>query len=185
MARKVTAGLFMSVDGVAEAPDTFQFDSFDDELGAGLGAFMSSTTDAVLGRVGYTEWSGYFPGAGAGDPFAGFINSIRKHVASSTLEEPLAWDNTTLIRGDLGEYLRELKNNGAEGNIAVMGGVEIVRSAFATGELDEIQLMIHPVLSGRGRHLFQDGDLLQRLTLVDSVITSKGNALLTYTRRQD
>lgn len=183
MARKVTAGLFMSVDGVAEAPDTFQFDSFDDELGAGMGAFMGSTTDAVLGRVGYSEWSQYFPGAGSQDPFAGFINSIRKHVASTTLSEPLAWENTTLIQGDLGEYLRALKANGAEGNIAVMGGVDIVRSAFAAGELDEVQLMIHPVVAGTGRHLFQDGDPLARLTLVDSTITSKGNALLTYARR--
>lgn len=184
MSRKITAGLFMSVDGVAEAPDTFQHDSFDAELGAGLGAFIGSTTDAVLGRVGYTEWAGYWPGNENPDDFGAFINPIRKHVASTTLSGPLEWNNSTLIQGDLATYLSQLKNNGEQGNIAVVGGIDIVRSVFFTGLLDELQLMIHPVMAGKGRRLFRDGDPQTRLTLVDSTITSKGNALLTYARRQ-
>ncbi|RKW69997.1 dihydrofolate reductase family protein [Galactobacter caseinivorans] len=184
MSRKITAGLFMSVDGVAEAPDTFQHDSFDAELGAGLGAFVGSTTDAVLGRVGYTAWSSYWPGKDEPDDFGAFINPIRKHVASTTLSGPLEWNNSTLIQGDLATYLRELKNNGEQGNIAVVGGINIVRSVFFAGLLDELQLMIHPVIAGTGRHLFQDQDPQTRLTLVDSTITSKGNALLTYSRRE-
>jgi len=185
MSRKITAGLFMSIDGVAEAPNTFQFDSFDDELGAGMGKFIFETSDAVLGRVGYTEWSQFFPNAGADDPFGAFINPIRKHVASTTLSGELEWENSTLIEGDLTGYLTALKENGAEGNIAIVGGIEIVRSVFFAGLLDELQFMVHPVVAGTGRHLFRDGDPLTRLTLVDSVITSRGNALLTYSRRED
>lgn len=183
MTRKITAGLFMSVDGVVEAPNTFQHDSFDAELGARMGEFVSSTTDAVLGRVGYSEWSQYWPGNDDPDDFGVFINPIRKHVASTTLSEPLSWENSVLIRGDLADYLRALKENGTPGNIAVVGGIEIVRSVFFTGLLDELQLMIHPVVAGAGRTLFREGDPQHRLTLVDSAITSKGNALLTYARR--
>lgn len=184
MTRKITAGLFMSVDGVVEAPNTFQFDSFDAELGQGMGEFVSSTTDAVLGRVGYTEWASYWAGKDDPEDFGAFINPIRKHVASTTLTEPLAWENSCLIRGDLSDYLSALKENGTPGNIAVVGGIEIVRSVFFAGLLDELQLMIHPVIAGSGRTLFRDGDPQTRLTLVDSTITSKGNALLTYARRE-
>lgn len=184
MTRKLTAGLFMSVDGVAEAPDTFQGDAFDAEMGAAMGAFMARTSEAVLGRVGYTEWSQYWPSAPADDPFGGFINALPKHVASTTLSGPLDWAGSTLIEGDVPAYVRALKENGAEGDIAVMGGIDIVRSLFFAGVLDELQLMIHPVIAGRGRRLFRDGDPQTRLRLVASSTTSAGNALLTYARRE-
>ena len=185
MARKITAGLFMSVDGVAESPNLFQHDSFDAELGAEMGKFVTGTTDAVLGRVGYSEWSQYWPGNDNPDDFGAFINPIPKHVASTTLNGELSWNNSTLIESDLAEYLTALKNNGAQGNIAVVGGIDIVRSVFFAGLLDELQLMIHPVIAGEGRRLFREGDPQTRLDLVSSVITSKGNALLTYSRKAE
>ena len=98
--RTVTAGLFHSVDGVVEAPDQWQFDSFDDELGQSMGGFMSRTTTAVMGRVAYESWSDHFGNAGADDPFAGFINPVEKFVASRTLTGDLSWQNSTLIEGD-------------------------------------------------------------------------------------
>ncbi len=104
--RKLTAGLFHSVDGVVEAPFNFQFDSFDDELGAELGKVMENTDTVLLGRVGYEEWAGYWPNAQQDEGFASFINSVPKHVASRTLKGKLAWQNSTLIAGDVEAFVR-------------------------------------------------------------------------------
>ena len=104
--RKVTAGLFYSVDGVAEAPDQFQFDSFDNELGALLGSVMNDVDTVLLGRKGWQEWAGFWPNAGQDMDFAGFINAVPKHVASHTLKpDDLAiWQNSSLIEGDVEDF---------------------------------------------------------------------------------
>ena len=99
MTRKLVAALFTSVDGIVSAPNEFQLDSFDDDLGAFMGQSIGAVDDVILGRVSYTEWAGYFPTSN--DPFADFINPVNKHVASRTLTQAdLAWNNSTLIDGD-------------------------------------------------------------------------------------
>lgn len=177
--RKLTAGLFHSIDGIVEAPDQWQFDAFDDELGAMLGKVLARTDTVILGRVGYEQWAGYWPTA-AGDPFADFINTVTKYVASSTLNGPLAWRNSTLIAGNVEAFVRKLKaGDGKE--IAVMGGIGIVRSLFLAGLIDELTFITHPVIAGSGRrHLFQPGEATTRLELRDTVRTSKGNVVSTY-----
>ncbi|MBE0579490.1 dihydrofolate reductase family protein [Devosia sp.] len=180
--RKVTAGLFYSVDGVAEAPDQFQFDSFDDELGAMLGSVMADVDTVLMGRVGYQEWAGYWPNAGQDMDFAGFINAVPKFVVSDTLKpEDLGWSNSSLIEGDLDAFVRELKARPG-GTIAVMGGMSLVSQLLLAGLMDELTLIMHPVISGKGRHLFDASTPTTRLTLLRSEITSKGNAVLTYGR---
>lgn len=176
--RKLTAGLFMSVDGVVESPNLWQFDSFDDELGALLGKLIGSVDTAVLGRVGYQEWSQHWPNTNATDPFGAFINPIEKFVASTTLSGDLGW-NATLIDGDVETFLTELKQTEG-GEIALFAGISLVRQLMLSGILDELTLMIHPVVAGSGRHLFEPTDEITRLNLVRSVITSKGNVVLTY-----
>ena len=79
--RKVTAGLFHSVDGVVQDPFKFQFDSFDAELGQGLGKMITTVDTVVLGRVSYQEWAQYWPNASQDDDFANFINPVEKYVA--------------------------------------------------------------------------------------------------------
>jgi dihydrofolate reductase len=181
--RKVTAGLFYSVDGVAEAPDQFQFDSFDDELGAMLGGVMAEVDTVLMGRVGYQEWAGYWPNAGQDMDFAGFINAVPKFVASDTLKpEDLSWSNASLIEGDLDAFVRELKA-GPGGTIAVMGGMSLVSQLLLAGLMDELTLIVHPVVAGQGRHLFENGTPTTRLALKASRVTSKGNVVLTYGRR--
>lgn len=183
--RKVTAGLFYSIDGVAESPDKFQFDSFDDELGMMLGAVMERVDTVLMGRVGYEEWAGYWPTAGQDEGFARFINNIPKFVASRTLEGPLAWQNSTLIEGDVDSFVREVKQQEG-GEIAVMAGMSLVRHLFLAGLLDELTLITHPVIAGNGgRHLFQPDDPTTRLELKSSDRTSKGNVVLTYALRAD
>ena len=107
--RKVTAGLFHSIDGAVEAPDQWQFDQFDDELGALLTRTLSGTTDVVLGRKGYEEWAGFWPTAEFDDDFKTFINAVPKHVATRTLKGLLAWQNSAVIDGDLEGFVRGLK----------------------------------------------------------------------------
>ncbi|WP_066516561.1 dihydrofolate reductase family protein [Curtobacterium ammoniigenes] len=176
--RTLTAGLFTSVDGVVEDPSRFQLDSFDAELAEGMGTFMGRTSTVILGRRSYDEWAGHWP-THPDDPFAGFINPIEKIVVSNTLHGDLAWQNSRLLDGELIEAVRELKaGDGAD--IAVCGSISIVRQLVFAGLLDELQLMIHPVIAGPGRRLFEPTDPMTRLRLVRSTVTSKGNVLSTY-----
>ncbi len=178
--RKVTAGLFTSVDGVVQDPYEFQYDSFDDELGAGMGAFMARTDTVLLGRNSYLEWSEWWP-AHPEDGFGQWINPIEKYVASTTLDDDLTWQNTTRIPGDLDTFVHELRErDGAD--IAVCGSVSVVRHLLFAGLLDELQLMVHPAIAGAGRKLFEPTDPATRLRLVDSTVTSKGNVVSTYAR---
>ncbi|QDZ12116.1 dihydrofolate reductase family protein [Devosia ginsengisoli] len=183
--RKLTAGLFYSIDGVAEAPDQFQFDSFDDELGALLGSVMGDVDTVLLGRKGYQEWAGYWPNAGEDMDFGAYINNVAKFVASRTLKQAdLAWQNSTLIEGDLEAFVRDLKQQQG-GTIAAMGGLSLVSQLTLAGLLDELTLIVHPVIAGKGKRLFEDGTPTTRLELINSQITSKGNAVLTYGKRAD
>ena len=183
--RKVTAGLFYSVDGVAEAPNEFQFDSFDDELGTLLGSVMADVDTVLMGRQGWQEWAGYWPNAEQDMDFAGFINTVPKHVASRTLKpsDMAAWQNSSLIEGDLEAFLRDLKQQ-AGGTISAMAGMSLVRQLLLAGLMDELTLIMHPVIAGTGRRLFEDGTPTTRLTLKSSQQTSKGNVVLTYARRE-
>lgn len=182
--RKVTAGLFHSVDGVVQDPFKFQFDSFDDELGRGLTKMITTVDTVVLGRVSYQEWAGYWPTAPRDEDFAAFINPVEKFVASRTLTEPLEWENSHLIEGDVEKFVADLKSRGG-GEIAVCGSISLVRQLFFAGILDELTLMTHPVVAGSGRRLFEDGDPLHRLVLEDQYATSKGNVVSTYSLRKD
>lgn len=181
--RKVTAGLFHSVDGVVEAPDKWQFDQFDAELGAVLGRTLSVTDTVLMGRVGFEAWTKDF-GEGPGDEFfSPFINNVPKFVASRTLKGKLGWQNATLIEGDLLDFVRDLKAKPG-GEIAAMGGISLVRQLLFAGLLDELTLITHPVVAGEGRrHLFEPGDPVTRLTLIGGVTTSSGNIVQTYSLR--
>jgi dihydrofolate reductase len=182
--RKLSAGLFYSVDGVAEAPHLFQFDGFDDDLGRLLTEVEEQTDTVLMGRTGWQEWAGYWPNATQDGDFADFINAVPKHVASRTLaaEDLAAWRNSHLIAGELEDFVKQLKAHPG-GNIAVMGGMSLVRQLLVAGLMDELTLIMHPVVAGSGRRLFDDGTPTTRLELLRSEITQKGNAVLTYARR--
>lgn len=178
--RKVTAGLFHSVDGVVEAPDQWQFDAFDDDLGAMLTEVQERVDTVILGRKGYQDWAGYWPNAEADGDFADFINKVPKFVASRTLKGKLDWQNSKLIEGDVDAFVRDLKSKKG-GEIAVMAGITIVRHLFNAGLIDELTLITHPVIAGSGRrHLFEPDAKVMRLALVRSQSTAKGNVVSTY-----
>jgi RNA polymerase sigma-70 factor (ECF subfamily) len=176
MARRTTAHLFSSLNGVVESPDQFQFGAFGPEEGELMGRAIASVTDVVIGRRLWEEWSQYWPGAE--DPFGAFINPVRKHVVTSTLSGDLGW-NSTAIDGDPVTYVRQLQQDG-EGDITVTGGIETVRSLFLAGVVDALTLTVHPVAAAEGRRLFDESVPLTRLTLLEGTTTSAGNAVLTY-----
>ena len=179
--RKLVSGLFISLDGVVESPDKWQY-AFDAEMGAALSTTLETTDTILMGRVTYSEWAGYWPGVTSGDDvaFANWINNSPKHIASTTLSDVDDWANSTLIKGDLAAAVEELKAGEGKG-IAVPGSPTLVRALLDLGLLDELTLLIHPVIAGEGRRkLFADDTGLKRLELVSTGPTSSGVVIATY-----
>lgn len=179
--RKVISGLFVSLDGVAESPDQWQH-AFDEEMGAELGTTLENADTVLMGRVTWTEWAQYWPAVTEGDDagFAQWINNAPKYVASTTLDDVGAWTNSTLIKGDLAAAIAELKA-GEGKDIAVSGSPGLVRSLLDQGILDELVLLIHPVIAGQGRKkLFADDTMLKKLELISATPTSSGTIIAKY-----
>ena len=101
----IKSSLFISLDGVIESPETWHFDYFNDEMGAVVGELMGGSDATLLGRQTYDEFAGYWPDADPGDPITGQMNGSRKYVVSTTLTDA-AWENSTLISGDVKAGLR-------------------------------------------------------------------------------
>jgi dihydrofolate reductase len=177
--RNVVASLFLSLDGVMEAPETWHFPYFNNEMGAAIGEGMSSTGAFLLGRRTYEQWAAYWPAQPSGaNPMADVINTTPKFVASTTLDE-VTWQNSTLLNGNLAEEVTRLKEQAGK-DISISGSATLVRSLLAEGLLDELRLMIHPVVLGRGGRLFENGTRQTPLALVDSQTFSTGVLNLTY-----
>lgn len=178
--RKVVAGLFISLDGVTESPDKWMFDHFDEGMMAALQAHIAAEDTVLLGRVTYQEWAPYWP-TSTDEPYASHINNTPKYVASTTLKK-VEWKNSTLIKGSVADAVTKLKREPGQ-NIGVAGSPTLVRSLLHGGFLDEITLMTIPVVVGRGKRLFIDGNEPKRLKLVRSNTTSTGVLISTYQPR--
>lgn len=181
MSRRVMCALFASVDGVVSDPNLWQFDAFDADLGRLMTDAIDVIDDAILGRHTYEMWAGYWPTLSPEDdmPFADFINGVPKHVASTTLTQAdLAWQNSSLIGGNLLDHVRALKETPGR-DIAVQGSISVVRQLVTAGLLDALTLIVHPVVAGEGVRLFE-GFGTTRLTLLDSGRTTAGNVVATY-----
>ena len=152
--RKLTASMFMSLDGVVEAPDQWHFPYFNDEMGNVIGAAMANSDAMMMGRVNYEEWASQWPDSES--EMAGHMNGIRKYVASNTLEE-VTWENSTLIEGPLTEEVPKIKASVGK-DIAISGSPTLVRSLLEEGLIDELHLMTHPVVVGKGKRLFEGGE---------------------------
>ena len=176
--RKVYAGLFSTIDGVVEAPNEWQT-AFDDEMGAALSGMLDEQDAVLLGRVTFTEWMNYWPTA-TDEPFASWINSTPKYVASSTLDSVEGWSNSTLIKGSLADFVRELREQPG-GAIGTAGSPSLVRSLVEADLLDELTLMISPVVAGGGRKRLFPADSAQHpFELVEAKPTSSGTIIATY-----
>ena len=178
--RKIVAAEFLSLDGVMESPDQWHFDYFNDEMGQAVGEGFAASDALLMGRVLYEEWSAYWPNQNPEEnPVAATMNGVRKYVVSTTLEGPLEWNNATLIGENVAEELSEIKRQPGK-DIVISGSGALVRSLLDDGLIDELKLMVHPVVVGRGKRLFEEGEKRTALELVDSRTFATGVVYLTY-----
>jgi dihydrofolate reductase len=174
---KIVSNFFMSLDGVVEAPDRWHMPYFNDEMGAAVGRGMETNAAFLMGRVLYHEWSAFWPDQDEDDEFAGFFNNHPKYVVSNSLKTA-DWNNTTVVSGDVAQRLREIKD-GADGDLVISGSATLVRSLLADGLVDELRVLVHPIVVGHGARLFEDTSP-HALELVSNEVFSTGVLNLTY-----
>ena len=177
--KKIAAGLFISLDGVVEAPDQWHFPYFDDEMGAAVGAGFATTDAMLMGRVHYEESAAYWPDH-ADEPFGDVMNETKKYVLSNTLTS-VEWQNSELIGGDAAvERLTELKAQDG-GDITMSGSATTVRWLLREGLLDELNLLVHPIAVGEGlARLFPPDEPRIALELLSSEAFKSGVLNLSY-----
>lgn len=180
--RKIVAGLFISLDGVVEAPDQWHFPYFNDEMGAAVDATLGTADTMLLGRKTYDSFAGAWPEReAAGDEdahFAKVLGDIRKIVLSNRKLE-FTWRNSEQFEGDFAETVTALKNEPG-GTIALSGSVSVVRQLLAAGLLDELHLLVHPIAVRHGMRLFDESDATIPLKLISSQTFATGVLNLVY-----
>jgi dihydrofolate reductase len=142
------------------------------------GESLSDTGPLLLGRRTYEDFYGYWPKQ-TNNPFTEVLNTTQKYVASKTLKQPLAWSNSTLLKGDVPKAVAELKAQPGK-DLLVMGSGELIQTLMKHNLVDLYVLLIHPLVLGSGRRLFPDGGALATLQLVDTKTTKTGVVIATY-----
>jgi len=175
--RNVVAVELLSLDGVMESPEEWAFSYSNEEMEEANASGMAASDALLMGRVTYEQMAAYWPNQPGGVPMVDYINSVPKYVVSTTLEEPLGWNNSTLIRSNVAEEIANLKRQPGE-NITTLGSGALVRSLLRGDLLDELRLMVHPLVLGTGKRLFEEGR--KALELVDSKTFGTGVLYLTY-----
>jgi dihydrofolate reductase len=180
--RTITAGLFMSLDGVVEAPDQWHFPYFNEEMGVAVDATLGAADTVLFGRKTYDSFAGAWPereAAGEEDAeLARKLGDARKIVVSSRKLE-FTWRNSEQLEGDLVEAVTALKNEPGR-NIALSGSVSVVRQLLAAGLLDELHLLVHPIAVRKGMRLFDEGETPIPLRLISSQSFATGVLNLVY-----
>jgi dihydrofolate reductase len=178
--RKLVAVELVSLDGVMESPEEWAFPYSNDEMEEANAAGMAASDAMLLGRVTYEGLASFWPNQPGGTPMVDYINGVPKYVVSEALKEPLGWNNSTLIRGsEFAEAVAELRLQPGK-DITIIGSGALVRSLLRDGLLDELRLMVHPVVLGGGKRLFEDGEDRKGLELVDSRTFATGVVYLAY-----
>ncbi len=188
---KVVVFTNLTLDGVTQAPGRpdedrrggFEHGGWatpyaDPVLGSVAGESMANTGALLLGRRTYEDFYAYWPNQ-TDNPFTAVLNNTQKYVASTTLEEPLSWSNSTLLKGDAAEAVARLKEQPGK-DLVVLGSGELVQSLMRRNLVDEYVLLIHPLVLGSGRRLFTDRGSFAALRLVDTKTTTTGVVIATY-----
>ena len=173
--------MFIALDGVVEAPDQWHFPYFNDEMGAAVGGQLGAADTILLGRETYDSFAGAWPDreadGGEDADFAKKLGDTRKIVVSRQ-ELEFTWRNSELLRGDLVAAVTALKSEPG-GDIGMSGSVSVVRQLLAAGLLDELHLLVHPIVVGKGMRLFDDGEQIP-LKLLSSQTFETGVLYLVY-----
>jgi dihydrofolate reductase len=192
--RKVIVNEFMTLDGVVQAPGGADEDpSGGFEHGGWHMPYMDEVAQKevlegineaggfLLGRRTYEIFAAYWPNAPEEEQVvAEPLNTKPKYVASTTLSEPLEWQNSTVLQGDIAEAVPALKQEDDGGDLHVIGSSELVRELIAKDLVDELRVMIDPLVVGGGKRVFNDDGALRPWRLVDSQVTTTGAILATY-----
>jgi dihydrofolate reductase len=189
---KIVVSEFLTLDGVMQGPGDpdedrsggfdrggWQLPYFDEAFGEFVMGGMAKAGAFLLGRRTYETFAAYWPNQPADDPVAPTMNAMPKYVVSTTLSEPLSWQNSSLIRDDVPNAIAALRE-GSGKDIQVIGSGELVQTLVRRGLVDEYRLTVHPIVLGKGKRLFRDLDVPSRLRLVESKPTSTGVLLLTF-----
>ena len=186
--RKVVVFTNLTLDGIMQAParpDEDRRGGFEHGGWAApynamtqVGDSISPTDALLLGRRTYEDFYAVWPNR-TDNPYTEILNNTQKYVASTTLKEPLAWVNSTLLKGDAAEAVAKLKQEPGKG-IMVMGSGVLIQSLMRRNLVDEYVLLIHPLVLGSGRRLFPDDGAFAALRLVGAKTTSNGIVIATY-----
>jgi len=189
--RKIVATVSLTLDGVMQAPgrpDEDRREGFEHGGWAGpyrdpvmmktMGEGMSQGADLLFGRRTYEDFFKVWPGR-TDNPFTAVLDNSQKFVASKTLREPLPWKNSTLLPGDAAETVARLKEQPGK-DLLVLGSGDLMQTLMGRGLVDEYVLVIHPLLLGAGRRLFNRDAHRSTLRLVKSVPTTTGVLIATY-----
>lgn len=190
--RRIIVNDSVTLDGVMQAPGRPDEDPrggfpyggwagpyFDEVMAQEAGTGMGKGSAFLLGRRTYEDFAAVWPNMPADNMFTKVLNESPKHVASRTLEEPLAWQNSHRLDGDVAEAVRDLKAQDGP-DLVILGSGQLIRSLLPHGLIDEIRLLIHPLVLGTGIRLFDAGTAPSTFTLVDSKPTTTGVIIATY-----
>jgi len=183
--RKVVASELVSLDGVMEKPEEWSFSYSNDEMAEANASGMAASDAMLLGRVTYEGFAAFWPYQDrTKQPYTDYLNNTPKYVVSRTLDEPLEWQNSILINGDVaGEVFRLKEQPGKD--ITIVGSGALVRWLLRESLLDELRLMVHPLVLGRGKRLFEEWGEQKTLELLDSKAFRTGVVYLTYRPAHD
>lgn len=175
---KVIVYEYMTLDGIMEAPEKWQFPYLSPDVAESIQSQISAADAILLGRVTYDIFAASWPIRTHNEfGVADKLNSVPKYVFSSTLEQPL-WNHTTQVKEKVPEEIARLKHV-YDGNLAILGSATLVQSLMSSGLIDEFQLMVYPIILGNGKLLFTEGNQLA-LKLVEVKKFSSGTLLLRY-----
>jgi dihydrofolate reductase len=161
-----------------ESPEKWHLRYFDDEMGEIIDSAAAQSDAILLGRHTYEEFAAFWPAQDGDEPMADYMNETPKYVVSTTLTA-LDWANSSLITGDIAKAVEALKRLPGK-NIQIYGSPMLVRSLLRDGLLDELDLLVHPIVVGGGHRLFENGNYGTVLRLVDSRTLGTGVMALSY-----
>ena len=189
---KLIVNMSLTLDGVMQAPGRPDEDTrggfayggwalpyFDPVMFSPPAEGIAKMPSMLFGRRTYEDFYNFWPNRTDGNPFTEILNNSQKYVASTTLQEPLPWINSTLLAGDVAAAVATLKKQ-LDNDLIVLGSGVLVQSLMRHKLIDEYTLSIHPVILGTGRRLFPDGSPFATLKLVDTKIASTGVVIATY-----
>lgn len=190
--RNVVAATFLSLDGVMQAPGGpeediaggfshggWTFHYWDEVMGEAMGKAFETPFDLLLGRRTYEIFAAHWPHAGAEDPIAKVFNQVTKYVATSS-DAPLTWQNSVVLRDPAAEVAKLKRQDGP--NLLIQGSSVLIQTLLKHDLIDEFDVMVFPLILGKGKRMFGEGAIPAGLKLVDSKASSTGVVMNRYRR---